>query len=278
MQRRPRGPHLHDLVLRMWTRRGWLSAALIGAVPRERKEYRIDATIVILGVPVFKRSGVGGGWAEVEPRLGGRLLRFAAGSWPERTRGLNRMGFVEEHASESGSTYFGFMTASGEESFAEAKRALEAAGAKDSEYTAIAGEVRRGRAECRTARFQFPAHYGWGNWRELYPLANRAFADATAGSQASRETPRQASHSFLHTLTGLMLEGEGRRTRAFVYGNREMTLTASTARDGDRLRLDGRTQLKSKTLSAFRLWYRPGSPLPERVELQVKPFLRLTLT
>jgi hypothetical protein len=79
----------------------------------KEKRYRIDATIVVFGIPVYTRTGVGGGFARVEERDGERRLQFAAGSWPAQARGLNRLGFVEERASETGSSYFGFMTASG---------------------------------------------------------------------------------------------------------------------------------------------------------------------
>lgn len=89
--------------------------------------------------------------------------------------------------------------------------------------------------------------------------------------------PQAASHSFLHVLTGQMAGGVGAHENAFVYGNREMLLRSKVERERGRLRLDGKTLLGKKTLSQFRLWYQEGSPLPERVDVQVKAFLRLTL-
>lgn len=74
-----------------------------------------------------------------------------------------------------------------------------------------------------------------------------------------------------------MQAGVGTHERAFVYGNREMLLRSKVERDGALLRMDGRTIAGKKTLSAFRLWYRDGAVLPDRVEVQVKSFLRLTL-
>lgn len=246
-------------------------------VRSQEQQYRIDATIVLLGVPVFRRKGVGSGWARVEETAGERRLRFAAGSWPEQAQGLNRLGFVEERVTRAGSTYFGFMTASGEESFAEAQRALATSGGVEARYTAIAGEVRAGRAECKTVKFLFPAKYDFTQWDELYPLASAAFAKSAGQEQLMPEAPREASHSFLHTLTSQMQAGVGTHHRSFVYGNREMVLHSRVVEDGGELQMDGKTLLGKKTLSQFRLWYRAGASLPERVEVQVKSFLRLTL-
>ena len=280
LQRRAPQRHPNGLRLFSWTRRHFLGVALLGAARRDpggQQRYRIDATIVLFGLPVFTRPGVGSGWAKVEERAGERKLQFAAGSWPEQARGLNRLGFVEERVSGSGSKYFGFMTASAEESFAEAQRALEASAGEDAKYTAIAGEVQAGRAHSRTVKFLFPAKYDWARWEELYPLASEAFARASDRGETMAAAPQAASHSFLHVLTGQMAGGVGAHENAFVYGNREMVLRSKVERERGRLRLDGKTLLGKKTLSQFRLWYQEGSPLPERVDVQVKAFLRLTL-
>ena len=280
MQREGVGRHPHGLRLFSWTRRHFLGAALLGAARKEpgwHQRYRIDATIVLFGMPVFTRAGVGSGWARVEEREGERKLQFAAGSWPEQARGLNRLGFVEERVSGGGSKYFGFMTASAEESFAEAQRAVEASAGAEAKYTAIAGEVQAGRAHCKTVKFLFPAKYDWARWEELYPLASEAFARASERGEVMAAAPREAAHSFLHVLTGQMAGGVGVHSGSFVYGNREMVLRSKVERDQGRLRLDGKTLLEKRTLSQFRLWYREGSALPERVDVQVKAFLRLTL-
>lgn len=249
---------------------------LLGTARKLQQNYRIDATILLFGIPVFKRAGVGSGWAALEESAGERRLQFAAGSWPEQAKGLNRLGFVEERSTPAGSTYFGFMTASGEDSFAEAQRALESPAGDDAKYTAISGAVRPGRAECRTVKFLFPAKYDWGRWDELYPLASKAFAQASSHGQAMMETPREASHSFLHTLTSHMEAGPGVHARAFVYGNKEMFLQSKIQQDGNLLRLEGKTFLANKTLSHFRLWYHAGESVPVRMDVQVKSYLRLT--
>lgn len=249
---------------------------LLGTPRRFQQRYRIDATIMLLGIPVFKRSGVGSGWASMEEIGAERKLQFAAGSWPEQSQGLNRLGFVEERSTPAGSTYFGFMTASGEESFADARRTLESAGESEAKYTAIAGEVRPGKAECKTVKFLFPAKYHWGRWDELFPLARQAFATEANRGEVLAETPREASHSFLHTLTNQMAAGPGVHSRAFVYGNREMVLQSKVQWDGALLRLDGKTLLGRKSLGHFRLWYHQGEAVPVRMDIPVKGFLRLT--
>jgi hypothetical protein len=274
-----RGTRPHLLFLRLFTltRRNWLGAVLFGIPRRGLERYRVDATIVLFGVPVFKRTGVGSAWAQLEEGGGERRLRFAAGSWPRKAHGLNRLGFVEERVNSAGSSYFGFMTASAEESFADAQRALASEGGEEAKYTAIAGEVRPGRAECRTARFTFPARYDWGLWDELYPMASEAFSRQAGRSAVQAAEPRAAAHSFLHTLIAHAEAGIGRHSHAFVYGTSEMELRSTVRRDGALLRLDGKVASGNRTLSQFRLWYREGWPLPVRVDLAVKAFLRLTL-
>jgi hypothetical protein len=71
------------------------------AVPqRQVRHYRADATILLFGVPIFRRAGVGGGQAWIEESAAGGALRrtylFAAGSDPKRAHGLNRAGWIRE--------------------------------------------------------------------------------------------------------------------------------------------------------------------------------------
>jgi hypothetical protein len=154
---------------------------------------------------------------------------------------------------------------------------LEHVNGEEAKYTAIAGEVRPGRARCKTVKFLFPAKYDWARWEELYPLASEAFAKAPGRGEVMAEAPREASHSFLHVLTGQMRAGLGAHAASFVYANREMVLESRVELDKGLLRLDGKTRLGKKTLSQFRLWFREGAAVPERVDVQVKAFLRLTL-
>ena len=64
------------------------------------KRYRADAVILLLGIPIYKRAGVGSGQVAVEETGEGaqarRTLFFAAGSDPKRAHGLARLGWMRE--------------------------------------------------------------------------------------------------------------------------------------------------------------------------------------
>ena len=64
------------------------------------RTYRADATILVLGITVFRRAGVGGGRASLEEASDGTSLRrtlfFAAGSDPKHAHGLERLGWIRE--------------------------------------------------------------------------------------------------------------------------------------------------------------------------------------
>jgi hypothetical protein len=247
---------------------------------RTAAHYRVDATILLLGIPVFSRSGVGGGYAVVEEFDSVRSLQFAAGSDPARARGLNRLGFIHELRGVAGSRYFGFMTSSGEESFAEARRALEEPGAPEAQYTAISGEISGGASRSRVCRFLFPARLSWADWDRLLPAACAAFDESAAETpESARACPERVGDSFLAALYRVLETGPGRAEVPFVYGARDLVLRAVVAADAKRglLRLDGKTLAGARTLSNFRLWYDSASRIPRRIELQPRSFLRLTL-
>src|SRR5579883_2807687 len=111
--------------------------ARTNALPSQAAErhYRADAQIIILGLPLLHRGGVGGGsavWRESVLSQGDRLrfLEFTGYSLPERASGLNRVGFIRElarleDAEPTESIYFGVMTSSPEESAEEARKAIQ---------------------------------------------------------------------------------------------------------------------------------------------------------
>ena len=74
--------------------RGFLPASTF------QRRYRMDATILLLGAPLFTREGAGGWYASVElfhdPNATAMALQFAAGSFPARAHGLNRFGILRE--------------------------------------------------------------------------------------------------------------------------------------------------------------------------------------
>ena len=100
----------------------------------QQRHYRVNITVTALGIPFFRRSEVGGGYASVETGSGagavGTALQFAAGSWPERSAGLNRFGMfrealVERALGDHERAFAGFITSSKEESLGEARSALK---------------------------------------------------------------------------------------------------------------------------------------------------------
>ncbi|HYZ87250.1 MAG TPA: hypothetical protein VE621_22740, partial [Bryobacteraceae bacterium] len=139
------------------------------------RRYRADAIISFFSVSLFSRTDVGGGYMVVEnlkkDDWSAVALQFAAGSNPGRTRGLNRLGFFEELVTEKGSapvetSYFGFMTSSKEESFAQAKKALEASGSSIP-YTAAQGSGGADRLNFSVHQLQLPSTLTYADAPEL---------------------------------------------------------------------------------------------------------------
>ena len=128
------------------------------------RRYRADARVLVFGLTLLRREGVGGGsvlWREFEAANATRLLEFSGFSLPARAAGLNRLGLIREMTHTSGnqvseSIYFGVMTASPEESAEEARKALHTS-AKEQDYTAIEGRITAGKTETAIAHFTAPA-------------------------------------------------------------------------------------------------------------------------
>ena len=113
------------------------------------RRYRADAQIVLLSIPVLHRKSVGDGassWRESTADDGTmlRLLEFSGRSAPEHAAGLNRFGFIQELSRTVDRTfesiYFGVMTASPEETAADARKALHS-NSKDAAFSVIEGRI-----------------------------------------------------------------------------------------------------------------------------------------
>ncbi len=275
-----------------------VGAVAAGEVPRSmhspgtRRRYRADATIIFLSIPFYSRSNVGGGWAAHAQEGGRRVLKFAAGSLPQRARGLNRLGFVEEEVLEADgivreAAYFGFMTFCGEENIDEAKRALESAGGVP--YAAIEGRLRPGDCRSRGAEFHCPPECDWTQLPTIESAARTALRDAADRpvSGASQPAP------FLYALAQAMHSREKYATQAFVYGTNPHELRTEKEPDagtGRRLqekgltrspdrvqRLEGRIRnLNTGKQSKFTVWFEQGETVPLRFDVKVRSFLRLT--
>src|SRR5579859_945220 len=131
------------------------------AVKRYLRPYQATATILVLGIPIFKRKDVGAGCASVETGASGgqkvTALQFAAGSNPERARGLNRLGLMREAVVEQDArlvttSYAGFMTSSPEKSLDQGRQALNT-DATEMPCTLGRGDSGLGRTELSVRRF-----------------------------------------------------------------------------------------------------------------------------
>ena len=110
------------------------STAFAATPRRDERRYRADAVVTFLGVKIYSRAGVGSGHAfseeTQETASNVHRIGFAGGSWPEKARGYNRLGFIQEqivkrNTSVQKADYFGFMTSSPEEGLDEVKTASD---------------------------------------------------------------------------------------------------------------------------------------------------------
>lgn len=270
-----------------------------GDFSRERR-YRADAQILVLSLPIFRRSGVGGGsvvWREWRESAGLiRLLEFAGYSNPERAAGLNRLGFIRETSSGEPNaireaSYFGVMTASPEESAEEARQALHS-NATEAAYTAIHGRIAGGQVETATAHFMGPARLSPERRNELLARAEQALATAIKKPPEFRANGAIPA-PFLHALAdALRTPGQG-QTR-YVYNGRLYRLWVRHAADPHAaayfqqrgiiragagvVRVAGKVRREAGGKETeFRLWIEEGAaqPVPLRIDFQPKAYLRL---
>jgi hypothetical protein len=270
--------------------------------PVLRRDYRADAVILLFSLPIYTREGVGGGFAaaRLQDESGQTIesLQFAAGSDPERARGLNRLGFIQETVKSEGGTpaesiYTGFMTASDEQSFAQAKSALEN-NKERLQYQGIEGQIQSGAARSRSVRFETPAAWNWTRFEELYPFAEQMIRQAAPKGKEVVLQARSATRSFLSAMMQTIRDPAEKTECTFVYGGGEHTLIAEKRSDekvAKRLAARGLTRFPERIIavhgrlqelrgsrgSKFRIWFEKGSdnPLPLRIEFQPKAFLAL---
>ena len=270
-----------------------------GDFSKERR-YRADAQILVLSLPILRRSGVGGGsveWREWRDPAGmNRLLEFTGYSTPERAAGLNRLGLIREtsrgeHTATRESSYFGVMTASPEESAEVAHKALQSA-ATEATYSAIHGRIAGGHVETATALFRGPARLSPERRIELYARAEQALS--TAPNKAPEFRANGAIPSlFLHALADALCTPARDQTQ-YVYNGRLYRLWVRPTADPHAatyfrerglirasagvVRVAGRVRREAGGKETeFRLWIEEGAaqPVPLRIDFQPKAYLRL---
>lgn len=244
---------------------------------RFERHYRVDATVTALGIPIFRRERVGGGFAAAETGIlgdaSGVALQFSAGSWPDRAAGLNRFGVLREAViSRPGSTtlaFAGFVTSTKEESLSEAKKAL-----KDTDggafVTVAWGATQANRVWAKVQTREVPLSCDWTEGEET-------LTDLLSESAANRnyDRPAQGVAPFLAVMRQAGLAGK-KFSSPFLHSGKLYRL--DTKRDAAGL-LDGSLFGEDgKKRAEFRCWYDANDTtgLPRRIEYKAKSYLRLT--
>jgi hypothetical protein len=301
---------LPPLARRLWGARGAsLLVEQLGLHPgehpgsRQNAYYRVDATILLLSIPIYKRRGAGGGCVELEQcREGDRdtlCIRFSAGSNPERARGLNRLGYIEEvivsrtNAVEE-LAYFGFITSSPEKDVAEARRAIEKSGQTAATYSAAEGHIRSGIETSRKSSLTLSDSPTWTQTGLLRKHIRTAFLDDKEAEVHTRKREGLPA-TFLFSLLSAVCDRKNTFEACYSYLARDYRIRVEKRPDPEEGRLlaqDGLTgspdtvvvlkgtiqELEKNKSFKFRLWTEDtGRPeLPIRFEYRVRSFLRLS--
>ncbi|MGA2181490.1 MAG: hypothetical protein ABSH47_00545 [Bryobacteraceae bacterium] len=268
-----------------------------------QRSYRADANVMLFGINLLSRSDVGGGFARVVETSSGPLgsvrLLFVSGSRPDRAHGLNRMGYIEESVSESNARpshaeYLGFMTSSGEESLADAKKALHGPTGGDVQFVASRGEINGGSAHHTVRHMLLPASSRWTDARHLLDLVeedlDRPGNDAKYADLSHGERPG----TFLYTVLSMVRSPARTTDGSFLHNGKLFHLHAVKRPDAkagatfveshlissprDAVELAGLIRnAKTGVETTFRVWFDRTSPnaLPLRFEFQPKSYLRL---
>lgn len=274
-----------------------LRADTAHAAPAEQR-YVAHAQVLLFSLPIVTLKQVGSGRAAIVSRDAQVVLSFAAGSTPSRAHGFNRLGLIEEAVALRGdhidrATYFGFMTASKEESLEQARVAVAKGPGKAQTYTAIRGVTSPGSLDGTRLDVDLPASYTWQDILGVTGEVRRTMDDK--GRKVPSEIP--AGHSpatFLFTLHRALTGPHAKQTAPFLYNGKpyrlhfekrpdaDMGKKLATRRiatgEGSVWRLSGEVeQTITGKRTKFQVWYEPGrnGSLPLRIEYRARAFLRL---
>ena len=257
-----------------------------------RRRYKAHAQVRFLSIPIFSRQDVGGAFAELaEYRSGDRslvTLKFAAGSDPARTSGLNRAGCIEEAVlTESGicthAAYFGFMAASKEQSLDQARASLRAPAGHSMPYAAAAGDGQNGKFHCILRHVSMPSRLNWTSFNEMDGEVRKLFSGSVETDAGTRESTLDANpETFLFSILRAVTSNETKAERAIVYNGKRYRLKTQK-------QLEQRANHRSWRLagsitedghsdgSPFQVWFDADGEnlLPTRIEFSPKSYLRL---
>jgi hypothetical protein len=248
--------------------------------------------VLLLGIAVYRRPGVGGGHASLEEAGDGPSLRrtlfFAAASDPQRAHGLNRLGWIREVVlgpahTPSESAYFGVLTASPEESLDHARKSMDATQSTSSIFNAVSGLNTAGHSRSAVTHFEFAASTNWSD-RRLIDHAQSTFREKVDWRETSwPKLADQPPPTFLLQLATLLKQRKRRAVGRYVYNEQEYLLELEMPQAGANreqlLPFHGKIRnLGTGRETPFRLWLAdaPDSILPVRIEFQARSFLRLT--
>jgi hypothetical protein len=227
-------------------------------------------------VPLLRRESVGAAIFVLErcPSRDALAIQFAAGSWPDRARGLNRFGMTRELHSPSRSEWLSFMTSSPEHSFRQARRSLFS-GSGDSllTLTASRGEISNSSRAWGQTRLELPGNPLW--------LETPRLADTVHSRVPLLPLEMDAAlPPFLCAAYSAFSKALPDSNFPFLHNGKRYTLCATVARESsDTLALSASIRDETgSTTSSFRAWRAAGaaSILPTRFEFQPRDFLRLT--
>jgi|GEM_PF-667408 len=280
--------------------------ALLAHPQFDRKQtYRADVTIQILGVPLFRRRGVGGAVARLQRAVSTKgdavSISFLAGSNPDQAGGVNRFGYIEEIVVERNgapleAAYLGLMTASPEDDFKSAKTALGEASKSQSFFKAIDGYLQGELSHSTEAAFLAPGAYTWQNLPPASNLLVQALADTSTHTKDNRVESRAEhdSSTFLYAVSRAMRQRAPQHRQHYHYHGFEFDLdtvcqpdlatgktfaASKLVTDAEKvLRVDGySSQRRANRKTSFTVWVDRDSPnaLPLRFEFRPKSFLKV---
>lgn len=263
--------------------------------------YRADAVISLLGINVFSRSGVGNGFCGFRQTRRGdttvSISRFAGGSFPQKARNLNRLGFIQEVVVEKDSAptqaaYFGFMTASPEEGVNDAKHALDAK--EFVQYVAAEGLISPTHFRATKTRFLFPNKLTWADRKSIFQQVRSEFSKTESDVKDLNFSGAQWPGTILHQLATAVRRHPAKFEAGYVYNAKHFVLKLEKVSDPKAAAALAAKGLVSKSetvaqfrgvihdgktgkLTKFRFWTEEesGTLMPLRIELQARSFLAL---
>jgi hypothetical protein len=264
--------------------------------------YRADVVVSVLGVRILSRANVGSAFMALREcssaDVRSTALQFTGESRPERAHGVRYTGSLEEATVEQGSTLteaanFGFITASAEESYAEARQRVMAKGAALAAFIAVESVHRPGCASNSKAYVALPADSPTTDWRDLISQVRSLFSTARLTS-SELNVPGGTARTFLYSILAAIRSPESVYSCDYVHNGNLFRLDCEKTTDrhtGEGLaskttvafarrviRVAGRTrnQTNGRT-STFRFWLEEGSDYPLRIEFQPRSYLRIVL-